>query len=258
MNGEPETVRPTRRCVADLELPIPPINQPLCSLDHPLISQSQRLPETHAAGGAERILALKDRVWFKVKTSRWRGAATRLPANRADASSQVRRAPWWLGAGGFRREGDPSDFYAALAATSDREGGCSDRWMPSTWDWKRLEIEHAYAWERQIRRIVRDLIGRSLQDGRPYQAEFYNYRVTALARAHGSETYLSIGAENIADPRVFAIIINAIPGIGPDSWLPEPDGVAGLIPGPGEVIWSTILPPEVAAQILDNSLDGRA
>jgi hypothetical protein len=50
---------------------------------------------------------------FKVKTSRWRGAATRLhEADRVDASVLVRLVPWWLGAAGYRREGDPADFLA--------------------------------------------------------------------------------------------------------------------------------------------------
>ena len=99
--------------------------------------------------------------------------------------------------------------------------------------------------------LVRGLIARSLHDGRPYQAEFHRYKVTALARARGAETYLITGTENIADPRVFAVIINAVPGINHDSWLPEPDGVAGLEPALGEVIWSTILPPAVAARLLE-------
>jgi len=244
--------------MTDLDLSIPPINESLCKIDHPLISEAQRLPETHAAGGAERILSIKDRVWFKVKTGRWRGAGTRLPeADRADAGPQIRQAPWWLGAGGYRREGDPGDFYSALTASWDRNGGDSDRWLPADWDWKRLQLEHAYEWEANIRRIVRGLIIRSLQDGYPYQAEFEHYKVTALARAREQETYLVVGTENIADPKVFAIIINAIPGIDHSSWLPEPDGVAGLQPAPGEVIWSTIMPTSVAAQLLEDLSDKR-
>ena len=256
MSGEAKRVRPTRHCLADLHLSIPPISESLCQQDHPLIGEAQRLPETYAAGGVERILALKDRVWFKVKTSRWRGAATRLPeADQTEAAPQVRQAPWWLGAAGYRREGDPSDFYFTLSAAWDRNGGSSHIWMPADWDWKRLELEQAYAWEFQIRGIVRDLIARSLQNGYPHQAHFHHYKVTALARSHGEETYLIIGMENIADPRVLAIILNAVPGIDHASWLPEPDGVAGIAPEPGEVIWSTIMPPMVAAELLDAFLD---
>jgi hypothetical protein len=172
MSGEAKPVRPTRTSISDLGLSIPPISESLCVIDHPLIEEAQRLPEKYAAGGAERILSVKDRVWFKVKTRRLRGAATRLPeADHADAGPRVRQAPWWLGAAGYRRDGDPADFYAALAAAWHRAGGSSDHWLPAAWDWKRFELENAYAWEANIRRIVRELIARSLRDGHPYQAD---------------------------------------------------------------------------------------
>lgn len=157
-----------------------------------------------------------------------------------------------MGAAGYRREGDSADFYTSLAAAVEREGGASDKWLPTDWDWKRLELEHAFAWETQIRRIVCGLIARTLRSGNAYQAEFDNYRLTALARAVDGDTYLVVGTENVADPRVFAVIIGAVPGVDPSSWMPEPDGVAGLHPSPGEIIWSTILPPAVAAQLLDS------
>jgi hypothetical protein len=251
MSGESTPVRPTRGCLKDLDVAVPLISEPLHGVDHALIEEAQRLPERYAAGGAERILSLKDRVWFKVKTSRWRGAATRLPqADRPEASPQIRFAPWWIGAAGYRREGDPADFYFALEAEAERNG-TSDKWLPSDWDWKRLELEQAYAWEAQVRMVVRELIARSLRDGKTYMAEFSSYSVTALARANGEETYLKVGLERIADPKIFAVILNAVPGVDPQSWLPEPGGVADLEPESGEIIWSTILPPAVAARLLD-------
>lgn len=257
MSGEARPVRPTRASLNDLDLTVPPFDRPLHGVDHPLVKEAQRLPETHAAAGAKRITSITDRIWFKVKTSRWRGAATRLPeADRADATPEVRQAPWWLGAAGYRRDGDPDDFYSALTASWKRAGEDSDQWMPTDWDWKRLQIELVYEWEASIRRIVCGLIARSLKDGYRYQAEFEHYRVTALARAHGEETYLIVGAENIAHPKILGVILNAVPGIDPGSWMPEPDGVAGIEPEPGEVVWSTIMPPPVAAQLLDDFSEG--
>jgi hypothetical protein len=201
--------------------------------------------------------SLRSKIACGSRSKRVAGEGWQLacPADRTDASPQVRQAPWWLGTAGYRRAGDPGDFYSALAGAWARDGGSSDKWMPADWDWKRLELEQAYAWESQIRRIVRELIARSLHDGYPYQAEFHHYKVTALARAHGEETYLVISTENVADPKILAIIMNAIPGIDHASWLPEPDGVAGIDPEPGEVVWSTIMPPAVAAQLLDAFLD---
>ncbi|MEV0131702.1 hypothetical protein AB0H83_24970 [Dactylosporangium sp. NPDC050688] len=235
----------------DLATPIPPISKPLHCVADDLIEEAQRLPELYAAGGAERIVSLKDRVWFKVKTGRWRGAATRLPeADRPEAAVQVRFAPWWMGAAGYRREGDPADFYSALESDAGRSGG-SDKWLPSDWDWKRLELEQAYAWEAQIRTTVRGLIARSLRNGRTYLAEFRGYSVTALAQARGGETYLKVGLAKVADPKIFAVILNAVPGVDPQSWMPEPSDVAGMRTESGEIIWSTILPPAVAAGLLD-------
>ena len=113
--------------MADLDLRVPPITEPLCNIDHDLIA----------------------------------------------------------------------DFYAALTAAVGREGGSSDKWLPADWDWKRLELEHASAWEIEIRRIVRELIVRSLRSGHPYQAEFHNYSLTALARAADGETYLVVGTRTL-------------------------------------------------------------
>lgn len=250
MSSEAQSVRPTKVCVEALELQLPDISVSLPDLDHPLVKEAQRLPEIHAAGGAERILSLTDRIWFKVKTGRWRGAAIRLPEAEDTIESQARLAPWWLGIGGYRREGDSADLYAFLESTANRDGS-SDRWLPQAWDWKRLELEHIYAFTYKIRQIVCQLIARSLRDGHSYQAEFEHYRVTALARAKDGETYLLVGTENVADPNIFAVILNAVPGIDPAAWQPEPQGVAGLQPEPGEVIWSTILPPAVAVDLLD-------
>ncbi|MGW4464524.1 hypothetical protein [Micromonospora sp. NPDC004704] len=257
MNDEPLPVRPTRSCARALDLPIPSLDVRMSDLDHLLIKEAQRLPDTHAAGGVERILALADRVWFKVKAGRWRGAAIRLSdGDQPPGEPQVQLAPWWLGAAGYRRDGDPSDFYASMAAAARRdgkhqEGVSSDRWLPDEWDWKRLELEHATAWVWEVRRIVCELIVRSLRTGHSYQAAFQGYSITVLARAADGETYLAVGTENIADPKIFAVILDAVPGIDRDAWLAEPGGVVGLAPEPGEIIWSTILPPAVAAELLD-------
>ena len=75
-----DPVRPTRRCLDDLGLEFPPLSQPLPGLGHPLVNRAQRIPAEVSAGGAERIRALSDRVWFKCKTSVYRGAVTRLTA----------------------------------------------------------------------------------------------------------------------------------------------------------------------------------
>lgn len=86
---------------------------------------AQAHPERFEAGGVERIHALKDRVWFKLKTSRWRGAVVRLADRDLLAEVEGRAddaiaAPdrWWLGAVGMREDGSRRDFYEAIASAS--------------------------------------------------------------------------------------------------------------------------------------------
>jgi len=68
--------------------------------------------------------------------------------------------------------------------------------------------------------------------------------------ADPSEVYLVITVGGIPDPRVIAVIPDAVPGIARGDWLPEPGGVAGISPAPGKVKWSAIIPPESQAEIL--------
>ncbi|WP_305785954.1 hypothetical protein [Symbioplanes lichenis] len=218
---------------------------------HDLIREAQRLPDTCAAGGAERIRSLGDRLWFKVKTGRWRGAATDLPHERGGRSAR-----WWLGAGGYRRDGDPADFYAVLAAAAKRAArtstspASSDRWLPTQWDWDRLEAEETVAWELQPRRVIGGMIARSLRDGRAYHTVFRRFSVTAVARAQDGETYLVIGFDTAADAGTLSAILRAVPGIEEDDWMIEPGKVLGIEAAPGEHIWSTALPTRVAADLL--------
>ena len=45
------------------------------------------------------------------------------------------------------------------------------------------------------------------------------------------------------------------PGVAPEDWQPEPSPLAEMNPGSGEIIWSTIFPPEIANEILDLDVD---
>ena len=70
-------VRPTRLALSDLGAPVPDLGVALEDVEHELVARAQQVPERVAAGGATRIIALDDVIWFKVKTEIWRGAATR-------------------------------------------------------------------------------------------------------------------------------------------------------------------------------------
>lgn len=72
--GEDLAARPTLRCLTeDLRLPVPPVEQPVDELDHPLLAKA-RSQFAATASAHERTGAIDDEVLFKVKIQRWRGA----------------------------------------------------------------------------------------------------------------------------------------------------------------------------------------
>jgi hypothetical protein len=251
-----DQVRPTKRCLDDLGLTFPDAAEPLSEIDHPLIQKAQATPATVGAGGAEPVRSLSDRVWFKSKITDLRGIVTRLTPAECEARGLPLEIPWWIGAAGVRRADSADDFYKLIEAEAAREGRgtgepSTDHLLPQEIDKQRLELETAALLARGLRDLVLNIIAKSLQDGRAYFAEVTGHRVTAVVRASDeSEAYLAVSGEGFVDPRVLAIILKAVPGIDEDDWLPEPGGVAGIDPGPGEIIWSTIIPPAVQEDIL--------
>lgn len=249
-------VRPTRRALDDLGAKLPDLATPLHELDDPLIVVAQSLPELKVAGGAERVVSLTDRVWFKVKTGTHRAAATELrDLDRPDHAHPL-VGGWWIGAAGQRQADSPQrDFYAHLLRECTTGKSVSTvRLLPVDWDWKRLTAEQAIAWRREMRRLVLHLIALSLTSGRLVIAEFKDHRIKALVRADdGHEAYLAIAAEGIPDPQIFAALLSCVPGVEADDWQPEPSPLAELEPGPGEIIWSTLLAPEIATVILEQN-----
>jgi hypothetical protein len=254
MASDPISVRPTKRCIGDLEVDLPDLGVPLNEITHPVVTSAQSLPERRDAGGAERVVSLSDRVWFKVKTSDHRAAATELGSGEVPDWTPPRRGAWWIGAAGRRQDDSPQrDFYAVLKreCTSGKSVSTAHL-LPGDWDWKRLSAEQAVAWRRSMKRMVIELIATSLKTGHMALAEFRSHRVMALVRAsNGHEAYLAIVAEGIPDPQVIALLLDCVPGVDRDDWQAEPSPVAGIDPGPGEVIWSTLFPSDVASAILD-------
>jgi hypothetical protein len=111
-------VRPTRACLSDLGIAVPSLRVHLHELEHPLVVKAQATPAQVSSGGGERIRSLDDRVWFKVKTASYRGAAGQIPPLTHIAHT------WWLTAGGDRVADSPQhDFYALLAARAAAQGG---------------------------------------------------------------------------------------------------------------------------------------
>ncbi len=193
-------------------------------------------------------------MWLKVKTSAHRAAATALRAGEVPDSIPMSKGAWWIGAAGRRQNDSPQhDFYALLKreCTSGKTVS-TERLPPRDWDWKRFSAEQAVAWRREMKRMVIGLITTSLKSGHLAVAEFRSHRVMALVRAaDGHEAYLAITAEGIPDPQVIALLLDCVPGVDRDDWQPEPSTVAGMNPGSGKVIWSTMFPSDIASLILE-------
>lgn len=258
MLSEPIGVRSTKRCLGDLGAELPDLGVRLEELGHPVIVSAQTIPEQRDAGGAERVVALTDRVWFKVKTRDHRAAVTELRGGDLPDWVRPSRGAWWIGAAG-RRQADSAqrDFYAALQREcTTGKTVSSDHLLPADWDWRRLATEQAVAWRREMKRMVIHLVAMSLKNGHLAVAEFRNHRIKALVRAeNGHEAYLAIIAEGVPDPQMFALLLDCVPGVAPEDWQPEPSPLAEMNPGSGEIIWSTLFPSEVANAILESEAD---
>lgn len=252
------SVRPTKRCLDNLELSFPPLDVPLHDTEHDLIAKAQRLPDEFASGGAERVLAIDDRVWFKVKVGEYRGAGGHV----VDVPDDIPPL-WWLVAGGLRRaDSKNQDFYGALDAECRRAAKgtsatvSSDHLLPQDIDLRRWRAEQAALGVVALQRVVRELICRSAHSGGPVEATAQGQGLIAWVKSHDGETYLAIATEGFLDPREIAVVLSAVPGMAVDNWQIEPGEVLGITPGVGRLVYSAMLPPESLAAMLDDSPGG--
>lgn len=101
--------RPTLRCLReDLGYKkLPPATQYLDELSDVIVSKASQVTRAVPDVG-ERVVELDDRMFWKVKIDRWRGALL------VDGDES------WLVAAGYRREGDADDFYRELGNSARR------------------------------------------------------------------------------------------------------------------------------------------
>lgn len=61
MPSDPISVRPTKRCIGDLELELdlPDLGTPLDEIDDPVVVNAQAVPEQRDAGGVERVASAR-------------------------------------------------------------------------------------------------------------------------------------------------------------------------------------------------------
>lgn len=251
-------VRPTKRCLDDLDLSFPPLEQPLHEMEHALIAKAQRVPSEVAAGGAERVLAIDDRVWFKVKVGSHRGAAG-LVADGPEGLPDV----WWLVAAGVRRaDSQDVDFYAVLeaacrrSAEGSRSSVSSEHLLLQDIDLRRWRLEETTLAVVSIQGAVRDAIRRSALAGEPVEARTRAPRATAWVVSREGETYLAIAAAGFLDPREVAVVLASVPGVTADDWQIEPGEVLGIAPSMDRLVYSTLLSTDLLAAMLDVDREG--
>ena len=250
-------VRPTKRCLNDLGLNFPPLNTPLETVDHPLISKAQATPSLYASGGAERVLALTDHYWCKVKIHDHRGVAGEVDhIGTADLPSHL----WWLVTAG-RRQGDSPkhDFYDQITQECQRAARglpqtvSSEVLLPNEKDKKRYVAEQAALAVESIKAVVRECLCRSAHAGDAVVAETDGHRIVGLVKPMDGESYVAVAAEGFIDPNMLAIILNAVPEVNADDWLPEPGDVLGIQPLNGQIVYSALLPASALAALLEES-----
>lgn len=251
-------VRPTKRSLDDLGLSFPSLAVPLQDIEHELIAKAQRLPDEHASGGTERILSISDRLWFKVKVSKHRGAAGHVTDHPEDTPPL-----WWLVAAGIRRaDSKGQDFYANLDAECQREARGrstavnSDHLLPQDIDFRRFRTEQVTLGVVALQQAVREAICRSTHSGQPVSATTNGQRLIVWVKSKEADTYLAISTEGFLDHNEIAIVLNAVPGMTADDWQIEPGEVLGITPGIGQLVYSAIIPPESLASIIEHSPGG--
>ena len=128
MSDQDRRARPTIRCLTeDLGLPLPSEDIDLGETDNPLMAETRRVAP-RSPEGQKRILAIGDRLVYRVQFSDRRGATW------VDEENQI---VWLLGAGG-RHEGSPEDAYVNF-----EELHRAGRLMPAPEDYLRDRVEGA-------------------------------------------------------------------------------------------------------------------
>src|ERR1041384_1424618 len=75
---------------------LPDLGHPLEQIDHPVVTAAQAVPVQRDSGGAQRILSLSDRGWFKVKTGDKRAVVTQLRDGDPHEGFEWGAGMWWI------------------------------------------------------------------------------------------------------------------------------------------------------------------
>lgn len=199
-----------------------PIDVPLHTIPHPLVTAVR---EHFAAGRpapTERIEAVRDQPWYRDRHGQWR-AAVWLDGDQP-----------WIGFAGVRREGDNDDFYVRFASRCS-VGSTTDStcFLPTEADQDRLRLEQAAEALSKRERdrkmaIINGLIDAAATPGEPHRVELAGPTGRADAALHvevfpgdPSEIYLSVEVLEFQTADYYDVLqetFEAIPGIAPDEW----------------------------------------
>lgn len=146
MGNEVRRVRPTMRCLTeDLGISLPSEDVDLGEIDHPLTAETRRLAPL-SPEGQKRVLAIDDRLVYRVQFSDRRGATW------VDEENQI---VWLLGAGD-RREGSAEDAYVYF-----EELHRAGRLMPTPKDYMRDRVEGAARIITRIAEEAQEFLGQA-------------------------------------------------------------------------------------------------
>jgi hypothetical protein len=248
-----QRARPTLRALREnLRLPVPPVDDPLDEIDHPVLTKASA-QFADSATPHERIRAINDQVLLKVKIQRWRAAAW-LEAD----------LPWIIAAG-TREDGAADDFYAALqtdakaararynAENSQPITGTTyvGHLLPADEDRIRYQAEAGVRALRRLRQAIHTLTCASLRDGYEHSVDLGTSVIGIQIRADdGHETYCAVRIAGPVPTELVALVLELIPGCEPQSWAPEARMPDRSLIG-NEQIWSTLMDPHAAAKLLD-------
>jgi hypothetical protein len=247
--------RPTLRCVReDLGYKkLPPASQPLDKLDDAVLAKSGEVARA-VPRGVERVVELADRVFWKVKIDRWRGALW-TPTGEA-----------WLVAAGFRRAGDADDFYNELGAAARRwradynrantpalnTDTYTDPLLPTADDRDRIVLEDALRVVDDLRAELHELTAQSAETEVEARGEAAGCELGVLVRrSELGEVYVSVRivarTPDVVD--IHALVLDSMPVIADRAgWFMEP--MPDRDPGPREIGWSNILNEPALAELL--------
>ena len=249
--------RPTIRCLKeDLRFAkLPPATEPLDQIDHVLVGKAGEVCRADPPA-SEPIRQIDDRVLWKVKIGRWRGALWCEGPSR------------WLLSAGYRRAGDADDFYEELGERARRWRAeynrthapplTTDTWteplLPSRDDKDRLALETAVRIVDDVRPTVLGLVLGSARSGAEVTDEAGGCELGVLVqRSELGEVYIGIRIVGPARPETHAIVLDAVPAVADRSgWFI--DSMPGRATRPGEIVWSNVLDAdELDRLLLDES-----